>query len=443
LPIHRKSREVILSIAYNPPRESSPNNGSSRLPTFALRLAWALSALFSVTAFIVSYSHRFSQLTGVSIRLRFVLWEIGLKDTFLSGYLSAADVVMMSVCILIALLLALKRFDDWMAVFVSLVLFVYGVTLTRPLEAFVVLPDRIRWLLFTVRMLAIGSFLVFGYVFPDGRFVPRWTRFMAITWSILCLAWLLFPRLPLNLVYYDSNKPGSAPTLIFFLIWMLTGLWAQVYRYRRVSTPLQRQQTKLVVFGMVAAILGLVAFLLLVSLFPEINKPGLARLVYVMAGVPALYLVTLLVPISIAISILRYRLWDIDLIIRRTLVYSLLTAALALVYFGSVVLLQSIFTSAGGERSTIAIVLSTLAIAALFSPLRGRIQSFIDRRFYRRRYNIEQTLQAFAEAQRDEVDLDRLSDHLVAIVQETMQPESVSLWLKRPRVDNHERHEGL
>jgi hypothetical protein len=140
----------------------------------------------------------------------------------------------------------------------------------------------------------------------------------------------------------------------------------------------------------------------------------------------------LLVPAFTYIAILRYRLYDIDVVINRTLVYGSLTALLALLYLGGVTATQAIFSTLTGqqEQPQLAIVASTLIIAALFNPLRRRIQSFIDRRFYRRKYDARKTLEAFSAELRDETDLDALRDDLVGVVRETMQPEHISLWLR-------------
>jgi hypothetical protein len=140
----------------------------------------------------------------------------------------------------------------------------------------------------------------------------------------------------------------------------------------------------------------------------------------------------LLIPLSIGVAIIYDRLWDIDIVIRRTLVYGILTASLALVYFGSVALAQAIFHAFSGqvEQPQLAVVISTLVIAALFNPLRRRIKSLIDKRFYRSKYDARKTLEAFAATLSDETDLDALSDDLVRVVRRTMHPAHVSLWLR-------------
>jgi hypothetical protein len=141
------------------------------------------------------------------------------------------------------------------------------------------------------------------------------------------------------------------------------------------------------------------------------------------------YLSVLAFAVAIGIAILRYRLYDIDIIIRKTLVYAMLSGLLALVYFGSVVLLQTVVGRAADEQSPLVIVVSTLLIAALFAPLRQRVQAFIDRRFYRQKYDAQQVLAQFAQTARDEVEMDNLTTELLSTIQETMQPEQLSLWL--------------
>jgi hypothetical protein len=211
----------------------------------------------------------------------------------------------------------------------------------------------------------------------------------------------------------------------------------QVYRYRRVSTAAQRQQTKWVVYGLSVALVG---FLLIITLGFGLTLL-LGIIAYLVGGI-LLYLFLLLIPISFGIAILRARLFDIDVIINRTLVYLALTAILAMIYIGSIVALQSLLRSIINQNNDVAIVVSTLVIAALFQPLRHRLQAIIDRHFYRRKYDAARTLAAFSAILRNEVDLSQLSEHLLNVVQETMQPSHVSLWVRQPsRRETHSADE--
>jgi predicted membrane-bound spermidine synthase len=200
---------------------------------------------------------------------------------------------------------------------------------------------------------------------------------------------------------------------------------AQVYRYMRVSNPVEREQSRWVIFGLVVAGLGVVAFSApFQSAFAQFSSP------YALVIDAGFIGCMLMIPLTIGVAILHHRLWNIDVIINRTLVYGFLTATLVAGYFGAVVLLQQLFIVLTGQKSTLAIVASTLLIAALFYPLRRRIQALIDKRFYRRKYDTRKTLEAFAAELRDETNLDALSDDLLEVVRETMQPAHVSLWLR-------------
>ena len=207
-------------------------------------------------------------------------------------------------------------------------------------------------------------------------------------------------------------------------------VWSQIYRYRRVSSPAQRQQSKWVVFGLTLGVAGTFPSQLPVDL-SLVGEDTPFTLLLLKVGFTLSFL---LVPLSISVAVLRSRLFDVDVIINRTLVYGSFTAMLIGFYFGGIVALQRLFVLLTGEESTLAVVASTLMIAALFTPLRQRIQSFIDRRFYRKKYDARKTLESFSAKLRDETNLDALSEDLVGAVRETMQPAHVALWL-RPRAD--------
>jgi hypothetical protein len=228
---------------------------------------------------------------------------------------------------------------------------------------------------------------------------------------------------------FTAFGPPSWPPLLFSgAVLVLWGSFpvAQLYRYARVSDPIQRQQTKWVVFGVVVAVAGVLTTIFTVGAAVDLPRQEVGPKMLSMLRMDVF---VLLIPLSIGVAVLRSRLFDIDIIINRTLVYGSLTAMLVGVYVGSIVVLQALLRALTGQESQLAIVASTLAVAALFYPLRRRIQSFIDRRFYRSKYDAAKTLEAFSAKLRDETDLDALSDDLVGVVRETMQPAHVSLWL--------------
>ncbi len=202
---------------------------------------------------------------------------------------------------------------------------------------------------------------------------------------------------------------------ILFAIGVIGSLLAVVVRFRR-SRGIERIQMKWLVY---TAVVG-VSSMLLTYLFLGTGNP-ISDFLFIALPV--------ILAIAIGIAILRYRLFDIDIIIRRTLQYAVLTGILALIYFGLIVTFQALFSAVGNQQSPIFLVISTLVIAGLFNPLRIRVQNYIDRRFFRKKYHAEQALSQFAAVARDEVDLDKITAALLEVVEETMQPKSVGLWL--------------
>ncbi len=275
---------------------------------------------------------------------------------------------------------------------------------------------------------ALGYFLV---TFPDGRFVPRWSWLLVVLWMVQAIFYVI-PG-PFNITFW--------PPLLSAAEGLLTNGGAVgvfIYRYVRIFSSSQRQQAKWLLFGLAGLIVLSILYDLIGSLVPGLGAPDS---LYQLANGTLTFVIFLCVPLSVAIAILRSRLWEIDVIIRRTLVYGMLTVILTGVYVGLVIGLESLVRLFTGQvsQSPVIIVASTLTIAALFQPLRHRIQRIIDRRFYRSKYDAARTLAAFSATLRQEVDLDQLRVHLITVVQETMQPAHVSLWLRPPEHDGKHR----
>jgi hypothetical protein len=368
---------------------------------------------------LVSFSSDFR-----SAAVRASLEASGVSVQFYAICLLSISFASTVVWVMVATVIFLRRADNWMAYFASLALITFG-TLSLPPSP-PALADESFGVWLPIHLLAlIGTVTLFTFylLFPSGRFVPRWTRWAAVIFAAHDAFHYLYPR-----SIFDIAK--SFPPLDFAVLTALAcvAIGSQLYRYRYVSSPAERRQTKWVVFGLASAGLGTVAFELSIPGSP-LGQFSLLNALAIEAG---LFGSLLLIPLSIGVAIVHDRLWDIDIFIRRTLVYGILTASLALVYFCGVAAAQAVFHALSGDvdRPQIAVVVSTLIIAALFNPLRWRIKSFIDRRFYRRKYDARKTLESFSATLSHETDLDALSDDLVSVVRRTMQPTHVSLWLR-------------
>ncbi len=411
----------------SPDTSTSPALSGQQL--FLARIGWLIVAMLSIGLLFASIPAVYESLVNFTHfdldpdTVRANLEAAGSSVHFYATYLLSASVASSLVWVVVGVVIFWRKSDDRMAFFTSLSLLMFGV-FTKEYGP-IALTEQYSALWLPIHLLAFSgsvSLYLFFFLFPNGRFVPSWTRWVVLFWAAHEAAYYFFP----NSIF---NLSRSAPLLDFVMIssFFCIAIGSQLYRYRRVSGPVQRHQTKWVVFGTVSAGLGTIGFAL-----PLISSPTLAQFAspYAFVIQTGVFASLLLIPLSIGVAILRQHLYDIDLLINRTLVYGSLTAVLALVYFGAVVLLQQLFTVLTGQGSTFAIVASTLAIAALFNPLRRRIQSLIDRRFYRRKYDAAKTLEAFSAKLRGETDLDALSDDLIRAVQETMQPVHVSLWLR-------------
>ena len=293
----------------------------------------------------------------------------------------------------------------------------------------------LAWLTSWVWILFIGCIALSLLLFPDGRLPGShwaWLAWLTVLLTSVGAVWQAFSpgvidslgtiRNPLG---YESLPRANEPvqTMVFALLFVVVAPSLTV-RMRR-ARGIERQQIKWPAYTAVMAATGSV---LTYTIAEAVGAQWLEW-----TGFVILMAALVCFPISVGIAIVRYRLYEIDLIINRTLVYGTLTATLVALYFGVIVVLQEIFVALTGQQSALAVVASTLLIAAMFTPLRRRIQGFIDRRFYRSKYDAAKTLEAFSARLRNETDLDALSDDLVGVVRVTMQPAHVSLWLHSDR----------
>ena len=320
---------------------------------------------------------------------------------------------------MLGLLIFWRKSGEWIGLFVSLLLVMFGSIGFLGFN----LPAQTPPLFQTLAQIIVyglmwPAMLVFFFTFPTGRFTPRWTIAVFVPFFVVTMLSSVAITAPL--------VPGVAVILTSLL-----PIGVQIYRYVRVYDAVEQQQTKWFVFGLSVIFLLVIIQGILQALIPDSSA---AHAGYQLFNGPFWLLLWTIVLLSVSIPILRYRLWDIDVIINRTLVYGSLTILLGALYVGLILALQTLVHVITGSFSQqpLAIVASTLVIAALFQPFRRHLQNFIDRRFYRRKYDAAKVVATFSATLRTEVDVDTLRNHLIAVVQETMQPTHISLWVRPP-----------
>ncbi len=362
------------------------------------RVIWVAIVLLALGLFVASIP-----ISYVSVLPTLPHSYLGLSAEFFDIYQEVLNVAFACCFFAVAGVLFWRKSDDRMALFASFTLVTFVIAFSPTLGA---LPQAWQLSIQLVGFLGSACLGPLFYLFPTGQFVPRWTRWFSLVVIVDWAQGSFFPDSPLARI--------PAFTTLSFIGIIGSIVVAQVYRYRHVSSPLQCQQTKWVVFGTSVALLGYIGVELLNRLVALYVPPGL--LSYLVASTISDCFI-LLIPLSLGFAVLRYRLWDVDVLINKTLVYGLLTGTLVAMYVGCIVGLEALLQGLFHQTSDIAIVVSTLLIAALFQPLLKLIQ--VGARI----------LAAFGATLRSEVDLSKMREDLAAVVQETMQPAHISLWL--------------
>jgi len=378
-----------------------------------LQATWLILLLFVV--YILIARTQAGLAASVTHQQAALLHGAGLPAGLLIDYDAAFGILFELAWLAVSAILIWRRPDDPMVMLTAFALLLMGGVGASSDPK---IPASVPEPLLTIgNVLAAAGMLLlflFFYLFPDARIIrPRL--------GVVLLVLLIMSVLPLP----PPPRPLALVGLLVFFGPFAIVMYTQVYRYRRISSPAQRQQTKWIVYGLIVGILGF--FLTgVISNVPAVQ-----------ASLPAQFLVTtglygfwMLIPLVIGFAILRYRLYDVDVLVNRTLVYGSLTVSLIALYIAGVIALQSLARIVTGQSSDLAVAIVTLAIAALFNPWRTRVQRFIDHRFYRRKYDAVRSLGTFSGRLKDQTDLDVLAADLIDLLQDTVQPVTANLWLR-------------
>lgn len=284
------------------------------------------------------------------------------------------DIFLVVVYTVLALIIFVRKSDDWFALLMSASLVFFAVRIVP--EIYELAKQDARWsrALDVFLILSRTSVPLFLSLFPNGRFVPRWTAY-------LCLAAAVYYIMSLYIFGNSAMAYLNSPQVVIDGVIIGIGVAAQIYRYRKVSNRLERQQTKWIVLGIAIGFVTYYSLNFIQSLVPELGGATAASFRFQAVTQPLFYLALLTLPLTMTISILRYHLWEIDIIINRTLVYLPLTGILAGLFAATITLSQKLFVALTGQTSDIATVLTTLVVVAAFEPVKKALQEFVDRHF--------------------------------------------------------------
>ncbi len=382
----------------------------SGLPLWSVRVLWALVMLVTVGLFVASIKPYFEfvlffpKFWFSSPDYAPALEQISVTAGFYHGYLIVLQGLQVVVCLVIAALIFKNKSDDWLALFVSLTLVAYAASQGDQIGALLMNVPALRYAALPALALAETALLLLLYFFPDGNCSPNWTKPLAWIWVLWQVSNLVYEASPLN--------PALWPTLtrnLVMLAWFSTGLFAQIWSYVKEFSPVQRQQTKWVLFGFVLSVVGMYVPGVLKGLIPSLGSPGLGAVVYDIAIVEGFSRIAfLLIPVALLVSIMRFGLWEVDSLINRALVYGVLTIVMVILFELFSGLIENLTELIMAEPPGIIEAVTALAIGALIQPVQDRVQNFVDGRFYAAKVDLGNAIRAFSDQISDVIDRQEL-----------------------------------
>lgn len=347
------------------------------------RLVWAGIALLSLCIFLAAIPSRVNLLLNPADALRAQLDGAGISVTVYAALITIRELLFVVAFASIGVIVFWRRSTSGVAIFTSIVFITFAASFFGIYRTvFLDFSPLLYTLARIVLIIGFGSAPVLIYTFPDGRFVPSWLRYATVVWLAVIL--LQFPTHEGLFVYVEGVRRVLPTTLALYATFLLIALYGQVFRYRRYADGATRQQTKWVVIGFITGILGLVLWYGSQLIFPLDNDPLALRMTRLLVGETLYLFAFIAIPLGMAFSILRYRLYDINVLVSRGIVYSLLTIVLGAAFAGTLVALRALLELIlGGDQAVNAAIIATAVVVALFAPTRRRIQRQIDLRFFR------------------------------------------------------------